>query len=169
MSFLIADGVLPSNDGRGYVLRRLLRRAARHGRLLGFEEPFLYRLVEPVATVLGEAYDEVRTDGERIEETVKAEEARFADTLDKGLILLEDSLAELRKRNGQSLPGDVAFRLYDTYGFPVDLTEDILRGEGLTVDHEGFERLMGEQRTRGRARAARDSRPQQRPHQVSRH
>ena len=151
VSFLIADGVLPSNDGRGYVLRRLLRRAARHGRLLGFEEPFLYRLVEPVAGVLGEAYDEVRTDAERIEETVKAEEARFADTLDKGLILLEDSLAELRKRNGQSLPGDVAFRLYDTYGFPVDLTEDILRGEGITVDHEGFERLMGEQRTRGRA------------------
>ena len=155
VSFLIADGVLPSNDGRGYVLRRLLRRAARHGRLLGFEEPFLYRLVEPVATVLGEAYDEVRTDGERIEETVKAEEARFADTLDKGLVLLEDSLAELRKRNGQSLPGDVAFRLYDTYGFPVDLTEDILRGEGLTVDHEGFERLMQQQRTR--ARAARDT------------
>ena len=84
---------------------------------------------------------------------MKAEETRFADTLDKGLVLLEDSLAELRKRNGQSLPGDVAFRLYDTYGFPVDLTEDILRGEGLTVDHEGFERLMGEQRTRGRAPA----------------
>ena len=155
VSFLIADGVLPSNDGRGYVLRRLLRRAARHGRLLGFEEPFLFRLVEPVATVLGEAYDEVRTDGERIEETVKAEEARFADTLDKGLVLLEDSLAELRKTDRQSLPGDVAFRLYDTYGFPVDLTEDILRGEGITVDHEGFERLMEEQRTRGRvARAA---------------
>ena len=155
VSFLIADGVLPSNDGRGYVLRRLLRRAARHGRLLGFEEPFLFRLVEPVAGVLGEAYDEVRTDAERIEETVKAEETRFADTLDKGLVLLEDSLAELRKRNGQSLPGDVAFRLYDTYGFPVDLTEDILRGEGITVDHEGFERLMQQQRTR--ARAARDT------------
>ena len=155
VSFLIADGVLPSNDGRGYVLRRLLRRAARHGRLLGFEEPFLYRLVEPVAGVLGEAYDEVRTDAERIEETVKAEEARFADTLDKGLVLLEDSLADLRKADRQSLPGDVAFRLYDTYGFPVDLTEDILRGEGITVDHEGFERLMEEQRTRGRA--ARDT------------
>ena len=155
VSFLIADGVLPSNDGRGYVLRRLLRRAARHGRLLGFEEPFLYRLVEPVAGVLGEAYDEVRTDAERIEDTVKAEEARFADTLDKGLVLLEDSLAELRKTDRQSLPGDVAFRLYDTYGFPVDLTEDILRGEGITVDHEGFERLMEEQRTRGRA--ARDT------------
>ena len=153
VSFLIADGVLPSNDGRGYVLRRLLRRAARHGRLLGFEEPFLFRLVEPVAMVMGEAYDEVRTDAERIEETVKAEEARFADTLDKGLVLLEDSLAELRKRNGQSLPGDVAFRLYDTYGFPVDLTEDILRGEGITVDHEGFERLMQQQRKRGRAAA----------------
>ena len=155
VSFLIADGVLPSNDGRGYVLRRLLRRAARHGRLLGFEEPFLYRLVEPVAGVLGEAYGELRNEAERIEETVQAEEVRFADTLDKGLVLLEDSLAELRKRNGQSLSGDVAFRLYDTYGFPVDLTEDILRGEDITVDHEGFERLMEEQRTRGRA--ARDT------------
>ncbi len=151
VSCLIADGVLPSNDGRGYVLRRLLRRAARHGRLLGFEEPFLFRLVAPVAGVLGEAYPEARTEAERIGETIKAEEARFADTLDKGLVLLEDSLAELRKTGGQSLPGDVAFRLYDTYGFPVDLTEDILRNEGIAVDHEGFERLMEEQRTRGRA------------------
>ncbi len=155
VSFLIADGVLPGNDGRGYVLRRLLRRAVRHGRLLGFEEPFLFRLMEPVAGVMGDAYEEVRTDADRIEETVKAEEARFADTLDKGLVLLEDSLAELRRTGGQSLPGDVAFRLYDTYGFPVDLTEDILRGEGIAVDHEGFERLMEEQRTR--ARAARET------------
>ena len=155
VSCLIADGVLPSNDGRGYVLRRLLRRAARHGRLLGFEEPFLHRLAGPVAGVLGDAYGEVRVEAERIGETIKAEEARFADTLDKGLVLLEDSLADLRKANGQSLPGDVAFRLYDTYGFPVDLTEDILRGEGITVDHKGFERLMEEQRTRGRA--ARDT------------
>ena len=148
---LIADGVLPSNDGRGYVLRRLLRRAARHGRLLGFEEPFLFRLVEPVAGVLGEAYPELQSEAERTEETIKAEEARFADTLDKGLVLLEDSLAELRKKKGKSLSGDVAFRLYDTYGFPVDLTEDILRNEGIAVDHEGFERLMDEQRSRGRA------------------
>ncbi len=155
VSCLIADGVLPSNDGRGYVLRRLLRRAARHGRLLGFEEPFLNRLAEPVAGVLGDAYGEVRVEAERIGATIKAEEARFADTLDKGLVLLEDSLAELRNANGRSLPGDVAFRLYDTYGFPVDLTEDILRGEDIAVDHEGFERLMEEQRTRGRA--ARDT------------
>ncbi len=151
VSSLIADGVLPSNDGRGYVLRRLLRRAARHGRLLGFEEPFLFRLVEPVAGVLGEAYPELHTEAERIVGTVRAEEGRFAETLDKGLVLLEDSLAELRNSGGKSLSGDVAFRLYDTYGFPVDLTEDILRGEGITVDHEGFERLMEEQRTRGRA------------------
>ncbi|MCY4488898.1 MAG: alanine--tRNA ligase [Deltaproteobacteria bacterium] len=155
VSSLIADGVLPSNDGRGYVLRRLLRRAARHGRLLGFEEPFLCRLVEPVARVLGEAYPELRAETERIVGTVRAEEGRFAETLDKGLVLLEDSLSELRKSGEGSLPGDVAFRLYDTYGFPVDLTEDILRGEGITVDHEGFERLMEEQRTRGRA--ARDT------------
>ena len=155
VSLLIADGVLPGNDGRGYVLRRLLRRAARHGRLLGFDEPFLFRLMAPVAVVLGDAYGELRTEAERIESTVKAEEARFADTLDKGLVLLEESLADLRKARGRSLPGDVAFRLYDTYGFPVDLTEDILRGEGITVDHDGFERLMEEQRTR--ARAARDT------------
>ncbi|MDE0342178.1 MAG: alanine--tRNA ligase [Deltaproteobacteria bacterium] len=155
VSSLIADGVLPSNDGRGYVLRRLLRRAARHGRLLGFEEPFLFRLVEPVASVLGGAYPELRTEAERIVGTIRAEEGRFAETLDKGLVLLEDSLAEVRKSGGKSLSGDVAFRLYDTYGFPVDLTEDILRGEGITVDHEGFERLMEEQRTRGRA--ARDT------------
>ena len=150
VSCLIADGVLPSNDGRGYVLRRLLRRAARHGRLLGFEEPFLYALVESVVSVLGGAYGEVQDEAERIGQTIKSEEARFADTLDKGLVLLEESLAEVRKTGGQSLPGDVAFRLYDTYGFPVDLTEDILRNEGITVDHEGFERLMDEQRTRGR-------------------
>ncbi|MDE0214796.1 MAG: alanine--tRNA ligase [Deltaproteobacteria bacterium] len=155
VSSLIADGVLPSNDGRGYVLRRLLRRAARHGRLLGFEEPFLFRLVEPVASVLGGAYPELRTEAERIVGTVRAEEGRFAETLEKGLVLLEDSLAEVRKSGGKSLSGEVAFRLYDTYGFPVDLTEDILRGEGITVDHEGFERLMEEQRTRGRA--ARDT------------
>ena len=155
VSSLIADGVLPSNDGRGYVLRRLLRRAARHGRLLGFEEPFLFRLVEPVGRVLGGAYPELRIEAERIVGTIRAEEGRFAETLDKGLVLLEDSLAELRKSGGESLSGDVAFRLYDTYGFPVDLTEDILRGEGITVDHEGFGRLMEEQRTRGRA--ARDT------------
>ena len=151
VSCLIADGVLPSNDGRGYVLRRLLRRAARHGRLLGFEEPFLFRLVESVVSVLGGAYGEVQEEAGRIGKTIKSEEARFADTLDKGLVLLEESLAEVRQTGGQSLPGDVAFRLYDTYGFPVDLTEDILRNEGITVDHEGFERLMDEQRTRGRA------------------
>ena len=157
VSSLIADGVLPSNDGRGYVLRRLLRRAARHGRLLGFEEPFLFRLVEPVASVLGGAYPELGNEAERIVGTIKAEEGRFAETLDKGLVLLEDSLAALRRSGGKSLSGDVAFRLYDTYGFPVDLTEDILRGEGIAVDHEGFERLMEEQRTRGRA--ARDTAP----------
>ncbi len=150
VSSLNADGVFPGNDGRGYVLRRLLRRAARHGRLLGFDEPFLYRLVETVAGVLGEAYPELRAAIERVVSTIRVEEERFADTLDKGLVLLEDSLVELRKNNGKSLSGDVAFRLYDTYGFPVDLTEDILRGEGIAVDYEGFERLMEEQRTRGR-------------------
>ncbi len=195
VSSLIADGVLPSNDGRGYVLRRLLRRAARHGRLLGFEEPFLFHLVEPVAGVLGGAYPELHTEADRIIGTIQAEEGRFAETLDKGLVHLEESLAKLRRRRpetrvsedlgasdstearakGQTetrpsgnvantpsleatvLPGDVAFRLYDTYGFPLDLTEDILRTEGITVDHKGFERLMEEQRTRARAARASDT------------
>jgi len=155
VSFLIADGVLPSNDGRGYVLRRLLRRAARHGRLLGFKEPFIFALVPTVADVLGDAYEELRTEGSRIQEVIKGEETRFVETLEKGLILLEDSLAALRRNGESTLPGDVAFRLYDTYGFPLDLTEDILRGEGLSVDSRGFERFMHEQRTR--AREARES------------
>ena len=155
VSFLIADGVLPSNDGRGYVLRRLLRRAARHGRLLGFKEPFLFQLVPTVGDVLGDAYEQLRTNGNRIQEVIKGEEERFVETLDKGLILLESSLIALRRDGQTTLPGDVAFRLYDTYGFPLDLTEDILRGAGLSVDSTGFERRMNEQRTR--AREARES------------
>ncbi|HEU4341575.1 MAG TPA: alanine--tRNA ligase [Candidatus Binatia bacterium] len=150
VSFLIADGVMPSNEGRGYVLRRLLRRAARHGRLIGLTEPFLYQVADTVVAVMGDAYPELRSEHERIRDIIRTEEARFADTLEKGLVLLEQATAELKQQNQRVLPGEVAFRLYDTYGFPLDLTEDILRGEGLTIDHAGFEMLMDEQRKRGR-------------------
>ncbi len=150
VSFLIADGVMPSNDGRGYVLRRLLRRAARHGRLIGLHEPFLHQVAGTVVAVMGEAYPELRKEEARIQEVIRIEEERFAETLETGLVLLEEATAALKKKKEKILSGDVAFRLYDTYGFPLDLTEDILRGEGLTVDQSGFEKLMDEQRSRGR-------------------
>jgi alanyl-tRNA synthetase len=150
VSFLIADGVMPSNEGRGYVLRRLLRRAARHGRLIGLKEPFLYQVASNVAAVMGEAYPELRIEEQRIRAIIRGEEERFGETLEKGLVLLEETIANLRKKKEKTLPGDIAFRLYDTYGFPLDLTEDILRDEGIMVDQDGFEKLMEEQRSRGR-------------------
>jgi alanyl-tRNA synthetase len=150
VSFLIADGVTPGNEGRGYVLRRLLRRAARHGRLIGLEEPFLHEVAGTVAQVMGNAYPELRTEEQRIREVIRIEEERFGETLEKGLVLLENASAALRAKNKKTLSGDVAFRLYDTYGFPLDLTEDILSGEGIAVDLAGFHRLMEEQRSRGR-------------------
>ena len=150
VSFLIADGVMPSNEGRGYVLRRLLRRAARHGRLIGLEQPFLHEVAKTVAAVMGDAYPELRTEEQRIREVIRTEEERFGETLEKGLALLEEATAKLKRENRQVLSGDVAFRLYDTFGFPLDLTEDILRGESIAVDQAGFEKLMQEQRTRGR-------------------
>jgi alanyl-tRNA synthetase len=150
VSFLIADGVMPSNEGRGYVLRRLLRRAARHGRLIGLKEPFLYQVASAVAAVMGDAYPELRTEEQRVREIIRSEEARFGETLEKGLVLLEEASANLKKQKEKTLSGDIAFRLYDTYGFPLDLTEDILRSEGITVDQTGFEKLMEEQRSRAR-------------------
>lgn len=150
VSFLIADGVSPSNEGRGYVLRRLLRRAARHGRMLGLKEPFLYRVALTVVEVMGEAYPELRSEADRIREMIRGEEERFGETLEKGLLLLEEAITALKRDRKRILSGDVAFRLYDTYGFPLDLTEDILRAEGISVDQAGFERLMEEQRSRGR-------------------
>ena len=150
VSFLIADRVSPSNEGRGYVLRRLLRRAARHGRMLGLKEPFLYRVAGKVAEVMGGAYPELLSEGGRIAEVIRGEEERFVETLDKGLVLLEEAVADLKRQKKRILSGEIAFRLYDTYGFPLDLTEDILRAEGISVDQTGFERLMEEQRSRGR-------------------
>jgi alanyl-tRNA synthetase len=150
VSFLVADGVTPSNEGRGYVLRRLLRRAARHGRLIGLQEPFLHQVAGTVVAEMGDAYPELRKEEARIREVIRIEEERFVETLETGLVLLEEAAAALKKKHERILPGDVAFRLYDTYGFPLDLTEDILRGEGITVDQAGFEKLMEAQRSRGR-------------------
>lgn len=150
VSFLIADGVVPSNEGRGYVLRRLLRRAARHGRMIGLQEPFLHRVSARVIEIMGGAYPELRTEGERIREGVRSEEERFGETLEKGLGLLEQAVAELKRQGKKILTGDIAFRLYDTYGFPLDLTEDILCAEGFSVDQSAFEKLMEEQRSRAR-------------------
>jgi alanyl-tRNA synthetase len=150
VSFLLADGVMPSNEGRGYVLRRLLRRASRHGRLIGLQEPFVHKVAATVATVMGDAYPELRTEEQRIREVIRSEEERFGETLEKGLVLLENATSKLKQDKKAVLPGDVAFRLYDTYGFPLDLTEDILRADEMSVDQAGFEKLMEEQRTRGR-------------------
>jgi alanyl-tRNA synthetase len=150
VSFLIADGVIPSNEGRGYVLRRLLRRAARHGRLIGLKESFLHKVATTVAAVMGDAYPELRAEEHRIAEIIRSEEERFGETLDRGLGLLEEATAKLKAENKKILPGEVAFRLYDTYGFPLDMTEDILRDHGITVERGGFDKLMEEQRTRGR-------------------
>ena len=150
VSFLLADGVMPSNEGRGYVLRRLLRRASRHGRLIGLSNPFLHEVATTVAAVMGDAYPDLRSQEQRIREVIRGEEERFGETLEKGLVLLENATSKLKQDKKTVLPGDVAFRLYDTYGFPLDLTEDILRADEMSVDQAGFEKLMEEQRTRGR-------------------
>jgi alanyl-tRNA synthetase len=150
VSFLIADGVMPSNEGRGYVLRRLLRRAARHGRLLGLKEPFLHEVAQTVVATMGDAYPELRAEQQRIRAMIRIEEQRFDETLEKGLRLLEYSTTKLKTEKKNILSGDIAFLLYDTYGFPLDLTEDILRADKMSVDQAGFEKLMEEQRTRGR-------------------
>jgi alanyl-tRNA synthetase len=150
-SFLIGDGVLPSNEGRGYVLRRVLRRAARHGVQLGLEQPFLYRVADSVIETMGEAYPELVERRDYIEDTIRREEERFLRTLGRGLALLEGEVARLRRTQRRTLTGDVVFKLYDTFGFPIDLTEDILRGQQLDFDRDGFDELMREQAERARA------------------
>lgn len=144
-AFLISDGVLPSNEGRGYVLRRILRRAIRHGNKLGATEPFFAALVPALVREMGEAYPELVAQEAAIIKALASEEEQFARTLDKGMDILEDALASL---SGTQIPGDVVFRLYDTYGFPVDLTNDIARERGLELDIEGYEVAMQEQRKR---------------------
>ncbi|WP_142848002.1 alanine--tRNA ligase [Telmatospirillum sp. J64-1] len=147
-SFLIADGVLPSNEGRGYVLRRIMRRAMRHAQLMGCQEPLLWRLVPALVAQMGQAYPELVRAQALIQETLKLEETRFKQTLDRGLRLLDDETAKLG--NGGVLPGEVAFRLYDTYGFPLDLTQDALKGKGIGVDLDGFTAAMERQRAEAR-------------------
>ncbi|HEY8518229.1 MAG TPA: alanine--tRNA ligase [Candidatus Binatia bacterium] len=150
VAVMIADGITPSNEGRGYVLRRLLRRAARQGRVLGLTEPFLGAVTDRVCEVLGAGYPELIEHRDRIRAAVTAEEERFGETLEKGLGLLEEEVAKLRQSGGTVLPGEVAFKLYDTYGFPIDLTADILRGEKMSVDQAGFDAAMERQRERAR-------------------
>jgi len=147
-SFLIADGVLPSNEGRGYVLRRIIRRAIRHGFMLGQREPFFHRIVATLDAAMGEAYPELTTQRAHIERVLEQEELRFAETLAQGMALLDGAIGAL---SGKQIPGETVFRLYDTYGFPVDLTSDIARERGLTIDEAGFEAAMEEQRARARA------------------
>ncbi|MFW5881307.1 MAG: alanine--tRNA ligase [Roseicyclus sp.] len=148
-SFLIADGVMPSNEGRGYVLRRIMRRAMRHAHLLGVQDPLMHRLVPALVAQMGQAFPELGRAQALITETLKLEEERFRTTLDRGLRLLEEEVAHLPE--GAALPGEAAFRLYDTYGFPLDLTQDALREQGRGVDTEGFDAAMAEQKAKARA------------------
>lgn len=146
-AFLIADGVIPSNENRGYVLRRIIRRAIRHGNMLGAKDTFFYKLVGPLVDVMGAAGEELKRQQAQVEQVLKTEEEQFARTLERGLALLDEELAKLQ---GDTLDGETAFRLYDTYGFPVDLTADVCRERNIKVDEAGFEAAMEEQRRRAR-------------------
>ena len=146
-AFLIADGVMPSNENRGYVLRRIIRRAVRHGNMLGAKETFFYKLVGPLIDVMGSAGEDLKRQQAQVEQVLKTEEEQFARTLERGLALLDEELAKL---SGDTLDGETAFRLYDTYGFPVDLTADVCRERNIKVDEAGFDAAMEEQRRRAR-------------------
>lgn len=148
-SFLIADGVLPSNEGRGYVLRRIIRRAVRHGRLLGAKDVFFYKVVAKLVELMGKAYPELVEQQSLIERTLKKEEEQFLNTLDRGLALLDSELEKLGAE--RTIPGEVVFKLYDTYGFPADLTQDVVRDRGYIVDMDGFESEMAKQRARAKS------------------
>ena len=147
-AFLIVDGVIPSNEGRGYVLRRIIRRAIRHGHHLGMKQPFFHKLVATLAEVMGAAYPEIARNQQRVADALLAEEQQFARTLDNGMAILGDAIAALK---GKVIPGDVVFKLYDTYGFPVDLTADIAREKGLSIDTAGFDAAMAVQKQQARA------------------
>jgi alanyl-tRNA synthetase len=147
-AFLCVDGVLPSNEGRGYVLRRIIRRACRHGHQLGMDDMFFYRLVQPLVEIMGDAYPELAAAQSNVERLLKMEEERFAETLDHGMKILEEDISQLQDR---TITGETLFKLYDTYGFPVDLTADIARERGLEIDEAGFEACMEAQRERGRS------------------
>lgn len=154
VTFMISDGILPTNEGRGYVLRRLLRRAARHGKLLGLNEPFLRKLAEKLIEISGDAYPELKEKRDYILNVIDVEESRFAETIDQGLNILQGLIEELKMTNNDTLSGENAFKLYDTYGFPLDLTRDILEEQGFKVDEETFQKEMQAQRERARAARA---------------
>ena len=158
-AFLIADGVIPGNEDRNYVLRRIIRRALRHGNKLNIREPFFHLLVEPLVNSMGEAYPTLSEEKVRIEKTLLTEEERFASTLGQGMAILESAINELTEKK---IPGDVVFKLYDTFGFPADLTADVARERSLEIDEEGFEKLMMAQRQRGRAASRFDNTLEQR-------
>lgn len=147
-SFLISDGVMPSNEGRGYVLRRIMRRAMRHAHILGADEPVMYKMLPTLVSIMGDAFPDLKRSQDFVSGILKQEEERFKKTLDRGLKLLEEETSSISK--GGTLPGEVAFKLYDTYGFPADLTEDILKSKNISVDHKGFENSMNEQKERAR-------------------
>jgi len=142
-AFLIVDGVLPGNEGRGYVLRRIIRRAIRHGKKLGMDDAFFYKLVAPLAQEMGDAYPELPKAEAHVEKVLRKEELRFAETLDQGMDILESAIGKL---DGDEIPGEIVFKLYDTYGFPVDIVRDVIRDEKLSMDMEGFETSMARQR-----------------------
>jgi alanyl-tRNA synthetase len=157
VSFMIADGILPSNEGRGYVLRRLLRRAARYGRLVGIERPFLADLLPSVISLMGGVYEELGANRSTIEQILQLEEQRFTRTLDQGCLLLDEEIRKMPRGEKSPLPGEVAFELYDTYGFPLELTEEICREACIPLDREGFTRAMNAQRERARGASKQSS------------
>ncbi|BCG48784.1 Alanyl-tRNA synthetase [Citrifermentans bremense] len=150
VTFLICDGVLPSNEGRGYVLRRIMRRAARHAKMLGIAEPVLYRVVDAVNMMMGDAYPELLEREQYVKKVILAEEERFIETLDRGLAILNEETAALKAKGEKVISGEVIFKLYDTFGFPVDLTADIVESEGFTLDEDGFALCMEKQRVKAR-------------------
>ncbi|TYP50364.1 alanine--tRNA ligase [Thermosediminibacter litoriperuensis] len=151
ITFLISDGVLPGNEGRSYVLRRILRRAARFGKELDLNRPFLYKIVPVVVSLMGDAYPEIKKKQDYVQRVINFEEERFHETLNDGLKLLYEGIAQLEEKNQKVIPGEMAFMLYDTYGFPLDLTEDVAREKGFTIDREAFNELMERQRERAKA------------------
>ncbi len=153
-AFLIGDGILPSNEGRGYVLRRIMRRAIRYGRNIGLDRPFLHETAEKVFDIMKPAYPELSDAADFITNVIKNEEVRFSETLDNGLKLLNDSLSDIQAKDLKEVPGNMIFKLYDTYGFPVDIIKDVVRDKGMTLDITGFNKAMEEQRTKSRSVAA---------------
>jgi len=149
-TFLIGDGVLPSNEGRGYVLRRIMRRAMRHGQKSGIQETFLYRLTDDVIALMEEAYPELTPNRQMIKNVIFREEERLLETLNNGLRLWSEEVKKFKTQGQQIIPGEFIFRLYDTYGFPLNLTEEMARDEGCRLDHQGFEQAMANKRARAR-------------------